>query len=172
MSNFWLEPWDERGPALERRANTPEMHAYLGGVESEESIMARHKRILDHLRAGTGGMFLIMIDDEPDPVGSVGYWETEWSGRMVYELGWKVLSGFQGRGLAVSSTIAAIGLAAADGRHRWAHAFPRTDNAASNGVCRKAGFELLGEVAHEYPKGNPIRCHDWRFDLKAVGGPG
>ena len=55
--------------------------------------------------------------------------------------------------------------AAADGRHRWAHAYPRVDNAASNAVCRKAGFELLGEVGFEYPEGTPIRCCDWRFDL-------
>ena len=171
MSNFWLEPWDERGPAFDRRANTPEMQSYLGGVESEESILSRHKRILDNARSGDGGMFLIMVPDDPDPVGSVGYWEKEWLGQTVFELGWKVLPGFQGRGLAAGATIAAIGLAAADERHRWAHAYPRTDNAASNAVCRRAGFELLGEVNFEYPKGNPIRCNDWRFDLKAVGGP-
>jgi RimJ/RimL family protein N-acetyltransferase len=171
MSNFWLEPWDERGPAFDRRANTPAMQAYLGGVESEESILARNQRIAGNARSGVGSMFLIMVEDEPDPVGSVGYWETEWLGQPVYELGWKVLSGFQGRGLAVGATIAAIGLAAAAERRRWAHAFPRVDNGASNAVCRKAGFELLGEVDHEYPKGVPIRCNDWRFDLKAVGGP-
>ena len=171
MTNFWLEPWDERGPALERRANTPEMQAYLGGVESEESIAARHKRILDNVRGGTGAMFLIMVEDDPDPVGSVGYWEKEWLGQTVYELGWKVLPTFQGRGLAVGATVAAIGLAAAEGRRRWAHAYPKVDNAPSNAVCRKAGFELLGESDLEYPAGNPIRCNDWRFDLKSVGGP-
>lgn len=171
MTNFWLEPWDERGPALERRANTPEMQAHLGGVESEESIAARHRRILGNARSGAGSMFLIMVEDEPDPVGSVGYWEKEWLGQTVYEMGWKVLPGFQGRGLAVGATIAGIGLAAAEDRHRWAHAYPKVDNAPSNAVCRKAGFELLGEVDFEYPKGNPIRCNDWRFDLKTVGGP-
>lgn len=24
----------------------------------------------------------------------------------------------------------------------------------------------------EYPKGNPIRCNDWRFDLTEVGSSG
>lgn len=94
-----------------------------------------------------------------------------WQGRTVFEMGWKVLPGFQGRGLAVGATVAAIGLAAAADRHRWAHAYPKVDNAASNAICRKAGFELRGEVDFEYPKGHPIRCHDWRFDLEAVGGP-
>ncbi|MFI5892822.1 GNAT family N-acetyltransferase [Actinoplanes sp. NPDC051513] len=171
MTNFWLEPWDKRGPALERRANTPEMQAFLGGVESEESIMSRHKRILDGVRDGTTGFYLIMVDDCEDPVGSVGYWEKEWLGQTVFEMGWKVLPGFQGRGLAVGATIAAIGLAAAEGRRRFAHAYPKVDNAASNAICRKAGFELLGECDFEYPKGHPIRCNDWRFDLKEVGGP-
>jgi RimJ/RimL family protein N-acetyltransferase len=171
MTNFWLEPWDERGPGLERRANTPEMQAFLGGVESEESIMSRHKRILDGVRDGTTGFYLIMVDDSDDPVGSVGYWEREWLGRTVYEIGWKVLPGFQARGLAVGATIAAIGLAAAEGRRRFVHAYPKVDNAASNAICRKAGFELLGECDFEYPKGNPIRCNDWQFDLATVGGP-
>ena len=35
MTNFWREPWDERGPILQRRANTPAMRVHLGGVDSE-----------------------------------------------------------------------------------------------------------------------------------------
>ncbi|GIE92660.1 GNAT family N-acetyltransferase [Paractinoplanes rishiriensis] len=171
MANFWLESWDERGPALERRANTPEMHAYLGGVESDDSIMERHRRILEMTRTGTGAMFLIMSEDDPDPVGSVGYWEREWRGRTVYEMGWKVLRAYQSRGFAVGAALAVLGLAAAEDRHRWVHAYPRVDNAMSNSVCSRAGFELQGETDFEYPKGNPIRCNDWRFDLKEVGGP-
>ena len=73
MADFWLEEWDERGLALERRANTPEMQAHLGGVESEESITARHRRILDTARTGAGQMFLIMIDGEAEPVVPVRF---------------------------------------------------------------------------------------------------
>jgi len=43
-------------------------------------------------------------------------------------------------------------------------------HAASNAVCRKAGFELLGEVDFEYPKGTPIRSCDWRLDLRVLAG--
>ncbi|MET0422839.1 MAG: GNAT family N-acetyltransferase [Actinoplanes sp.] len=167
MGNFRLEPWDERGLDFERRANTAEMQAYLGGVEPDEAIVARHQRFLETVRTGAGSMFLILVDDEPEPVGSVGYWSKEWRGEVVYELGWKVLTGFQGRGLASGGTAEAVRLAAAEKRHRWAHAYPRTDNTASNGVCRRAGFELLGEVDFEYPKGHPIRCNDWRHRLLA-----
>jgi len=146
------------------------MMTYLGGPETEESILARHGRILDNAATGTGRMFLIMIPGEAKPVGSVGYWDKEWRGETVYELGWKVLTAFQGRGLAVAATVTAIGLASAERRHPWAHAYPKVENAASNAVCRKAGFDLLGEVDFEYPKGNPIRCNDWRYDLTAVAG--
>jgi RimJ/RimL family protein N-acetyltransferase len=146
------------------------MTTYLGGPEPDESILARHQRILDHAAAGTGRMFLIMVPGELDPVGSVGYWDKDWQGETVYEMGWKVLPGFQGRGLAVAATVTVIGVASAEGRHPWAHAYPKVDNAPSNGVCRKAGFELLGEYDFEYPKGNPIRCNDWRYDLTSPSG--
>jgi RimJ/RimL family protein N-acetyltransferase len=171
MANFWLEPWDERGPALERRANTPGMQAFLGDVESEQAIMARHLRILKMIRRQTGAMLLILVADDPDPVGSVGYWERTWLGQTVYEMGWKMLPAYQRRGLAIDAAVATIGLAAAEGRHRWAHAYPQVDNEPSNAVCRKAGFQLVGATEFEYPPGRPVRCHDWRFDLKSVGGP-
>jgi RimJ/RimL family protein N-acetyltransferase len=169
-SDLRLEPWDDRGLELERRANTPDMTAYLGGPEPDESILARHARIRDNAANGTGRMFLIMVPGGTEPAGSVGYWEKDWRGEIVYELGWKVLPAYQGRGLAVAATVAAVGLAAAERRHRWAHAFPRVDNAPSNAVCRKAGFELLGESDFEYPAGNPIRCNDWRYDLTTLSG--
>jgi hypothetical protein len=35
-------------------------------------------------------------------------------------------------------------------------------------VCRKAGFELLGEADFEYPAGHPLRCNDWRLDLRTL----
>lgn len=167
---FRLEHWDDRGLELERRANVPEMKTYLGGPETDDTVLARHRRILDFAAAGTGQMFLILVPDRDDPVGSVGYWEREWLGQTVWELGWKVLPPLQGRGLATAAVVAGLRLAAGGGRHRWAHAYPKVDNAASNGVCRKAGFELTGECDFEFPKGTWIRCNDWRHDLTSVSG--
>jgi len=163
-----LEPWDKRAVEFERAANLPEMKVHLGGVETEQALLDRHERILTFVREGRGSMFLVMLAGEPDPVGSVGYWEREWNGEAVYETGWKVLPAFQGRGLAVAATVASLSRAAAQGRHRWMHAFPKVSNDASNGVCRRAGFVLLGESAFEYPLGNPIVVNDWRFDLRAA----
>jgi RimJ/RimL family protein N-acetyltransferase len=168
--DFTLEPWDERGPALQRRTNAPEMMTFLGGPEPEAALDDRHERILRNAAAGIGQMLMIMVPDSPDPVGSVGYWDTEWQGRTVYELGWSVLPEAQGRGLAVAATQAALRMAADNKRQDWAHAFPRTDNGPSNGVCRKAGFALMGECDFEFPKGHPIRCNDWRYNLTSLSG--
>jgi RimJ/RimL family protein N-acetyltransferase len=145
------------------------MKSYLGGTESDDAVLARHERILDNDRTGKGKMFLITVPGSTEPVGSVGYWERDWQGETVYELAGGSAQP-QGRGLAVAATVTTIGLAAAEHRHRWAHAYPRVANAGSNAVCRKAGFELLGEVDFEYPKGNPIRCNDWRYDLTSLSG--
>jgi RimJ/RimL family protein N-acetyltransferase len=41
------------------------------------------------------------------------------------------------------------------------------DNAASNALCRKLGFVLVGETDVEYPPGHMMRCNDWRIDLTA-----
>jgi RimJ/RimL family protein N-acetyltransferase len=38
-------------------------------------------------------------------VGSVGVWTKEWRDRRVYEVGWMVVPGFQGRGMASRYTI-------------------------------------------------------------------
>ena len=168
MADFRLEPWDERALALERRANTPEMQANLGGVEADSVLTSRHRRILDTKLNDEGEFLLILVEGEPEPVGSVGYWEREWGGETVYELAWKVLTEFQGRGLAVGATRAALARAAATGRHHWAHAYPYVGNAASNAVCARAGFRLVDEVDFEYPKGTWIRCNNWRFDLRAA----
>jgi RimJ/RimL family protein N-acetyltransferase len=163
-----LEPWDERAVEFERRANVAGMKEHLGGVETEQALLDRHERILAVDRDRRGSMFLVLLPGEPDPVGSVGYWEREWQGETVYETGWKVLPAFQGRGLAVAAAVASLRHAAAYGRLRWVHAFPKVSNGPSNSVCRKAGFTLLGEVGFEYPPGTPITSNDWRYDLHAV----
>lgn len=162
-----LEPWTDADLDIELRANTAEMTEFLGGVEPVEAIRARHARFLDLPVSSIGQMFRIALPDAP-AAGSVGYWEREWRGGTVYEMGWHVLSEYQGRGVASAATRLAAVHAATHGRHHYAHAYPKAAHAASNAVCRKAGFELLGEVDFEYPKGTPIRSCDWRLDLRTL----
>lgn len=163
-----IEPWSEGDLELLRRANAPELMNHLGGPESEEQLMGRHGRYvaLSADRAGRGRMFRIALPGEARAVGTIGFWERTWRGREVYETGWAVLAEFQGRGIASAATAAAAEQARAEHRHRYLHAYPSVDNGASNGVCRKAGFTLIGECEVEYPPGHPLLTNDWRLDLR------
>lgn len=162
-----LVPYGEGDLWLLRRHNSPEMTGYLGGPESEEQLLARHDR---YLGPAAGGMFRVVTAEGDETLGMIGFWEQRWRGGTVWETGWGVLPECQGRGVAVRAARAVAGAAREAGAHRYLHAFPKVEHAASNGVCRRAGFTLLGEVGFEYPKGHPITANDWRMDLAGPGG--
>ncbi|MEV7601213.1 GNAT family N-acetyltransferase [Kitasatospora sp. NPDC089797] len=155
-----LAPWSARGLDVLHRQNTPELTEHLGGVESTERIRLRHER---YLAMTDGRMFLLMLDGEA--AGSVGYWPHTWQGQEVYETGYAVLPEYQGRGLAVRALLLCARRAGHPGGPAWLHAFPSVRHDASNAVCRRAGFELLGEVDFEYPPGRRLRSHNWRLAL-------
>ena len=162
-----LEPWGEADlPLLRRLLGDPAMTEHLGGPEGESKLVERQARYANAAEPGREQMFRI-VDESGEATGSVGYWEKEWRGGMVYETGWSVLPGHQGRGLASAATRLVIDEARAQRRHRYLHAFPSVDNEPSNAICRKLGFELLGALEFEYPPGNLLRCNDWRLDLLA-----
>ncbi|GGO52753.1 hypothetical protein GCM10012286_58510 [Streptomyces lasiicapitis] len=158
-------PWSEGDFDLLVRHNAPEMTAHLGGPETHEKLLDRHQRYLG-LDDRQGGMFRIVTHPEGETAGIVGFWETTHQGEDVWEAGWGVLPECQGRGIAAAAVRLAVAEARRTGRHRHLHAYPAADNAPSNGVCRKAGFTLLGEEDMEYPKGHWMRCNDWRLDLE------
>lgn len=161
-----LEPWGEDDFWLLERANAPEMTTYLGGPETEEQVLSRHRKYVEN--DFPGQMFVVILADG-ERVGSIGYWQHEQpGGSTVWEAGWGVLPEFQGRGIAAAAITELIEVAAAARSHRTLHAYPRIDNPASNALCRKAGFTLRAEIDLEYPKGNPIRCNDWYVDLHVV----
>ncbi|WP_158847008.1 GNAT family N-acetyltransferase [Saccharothrix deserti] len=159
-ANVRVEPWSEGDLGLLRRLNAPEMTTHLGGPESEDKVLNRHRR---YLVLGDGRMFRVEVDGTP--AGSVGYWEKHWRGEAVWEVGWAVLPEFQGRGVAAAAARAVVEAARAEGTHAWARAFPSVDHPASNAVCRKAGFTLFGEADFEYPPGRWMRCNDWGVEL-------
>jgi RimJ/RimL family protein N-acetyltransferase len=163
-----IRPWsDEDLPLLERLMGDPAMTAHIGGPETPEKIRERHGRYLHPAHSGEGGMFVIVVGPRRVAAGSVGYWAREWQGRHVWETGWSMLPEFQGRGAATKATVAVVQRARAEGTHRFLHAYPSVDNAASNAICRKLGFTFQEEVDFEYPKGALMRCNDWRLDLFA-----
>lgn len=165
MADVRIEPWSDDDLDLLRRINTPEMKRHLGGPETEEQVVARHERYVQFAGTGKGRMFRVVAFPAAQPVGSVGYWERVWHDETVYEMGWSVLPAYQGRGLATAALVAVVAEAAGRGTHRHAHAFPSVENMASNAVCRKAGFRLLGETGFEFPPGRLMRSNDWVREL-------
>lgn len=163
-----IEPWSEDDLDLLRQLNTPEMKRHLGGPETDEQVVARHERYVQFAGTGKGCMFRVVVLPSGESVGSIGYWERVWHDETVYEMGWAILPAYQRRGLATAALAATVAEARARRTHRYAHAFPSVDNPASNAVCRKAGFQFLGETEFEYPPGNLASSHDWRLDLTAA----
>ncbi|MEU0113894.1 GNAT family N-acetyltransferase [Streptomyces bobili] len=161
-----LVPWGEGDFWLLERNNGPGMTDHLGGPETPEKLADRHRR---YLELDSGQMYRVALAEGGETVGSIGYWERSWQGEPVWETGWGVLPEFQGRGLGARAARAvtdAVRKAVREtGGHRTLHAFPSVDHPASNGVCRRAGFTLLGECAFEYPKGHWIASNDWYVDL-------
>jgi RimJ/RimL family protein N-acetyltransferase len=155
-----LEAWTEDDlPLVQALLGDPVMMEHLGGPEAPDKIVERHGRYV-----GAPGVFKIVADGVA--AGWVGYWEREWQGERVYESGWSVLPGFQGRGVASEGTRLALEAARASDGPRAVHAFPTPDNGPSNAICRKAGFTLLGEVDFEFPKGVFAPSNDWYYDLR------
>ncbi|MCW2919778.1 MAG: N-acetyltransferase [Actinomycetia bacterium] len=106
-----------------------------------------------------------MVLGDGERVGTIGYWERTWRDELVYETGWGVLPAFQDRGIATAAANAVTERARVQRRHRYLHAFPAVDHPASNAVCRKAGFTLLGGTDFEYPPGTIMLSNDWRLEL-------
>jgi len=161
-----LEPWASGDlPLLEQLMGDPRMTEHLGGPESADKLRERQGR---YERVDGGDrMFKIVDAASGADAGSVGFWTKEWRDEQVYEVGWMVVPEFQGRGIAVAATAQAIEFAKRDDKHRLMHAFPNVDNAPSNAICRKLGFELLEACEFEFPKGHLMTCNDWRLDLRA-----
>jgi RimJ/RimL family protein N-acetyltransferase len=159
-----IEPWGVGDLALlQKSLGDPAMMQHLGGPESPAKIAERQARY----EQPDSKQFKIVDEATGEGAGWVGYWEREWRGDQVYEIGWSVIPAFQGMGIAGSATLQAIALARAEQDRRFVHAYPSVDNAPSNAVCRKLGFVLLGPHEFEYPKGNFMQCNDWRLDLVA-----
>jgi RimJ/RimL family protein N-acetyltransferase len=161
-----IEPWGEGDLALlQRLLGDPAMMRHLGGPESPEKIAERQSRY----ERPDSKQFKIVDEATGEGVGWVGYWEREWRGDEVFEIGWSVLPAFQGRGIAAAATREAIALARSEGTRRFVHAYPAVGNAPSNALCRKLGFTLHGAHEFEYPKGTWTLCNDWGLDLFAGG---
>lgn len=157
-----LHPWAEGDLHLLERANTPAMTTHLGGPEPAEEIPRRHARYL--ARDGAGEICMRRIEVDGVPAGSIGFWPADEEGHPVWETGWSVLPEFQGRGVARTALRLLLPLAAARTERRTLVAYPSVDNAASNAVCRGAGFTLVGRQTEQW-RGSTLTFHIWSLAL-------
>lgn len=154
-----LRPWAAGDRWLLDMTNTPEMTTFLGGPESDEQLERRHRRYQQLDGPWPGGMFAVL--DADTVVGSIGFWEHVDAGGTVWETGWGVLPEHQRRGYARSAVEEICLLARDAGLHDTIHAFPSIENQASNDLCERCGFTLVGPSPFEYPKGHWMTCNDW-----------
>jgi len=164
--DFRLEPWGEGDLPLLERLNAPEMTEHVGGPETHDKLVDRQARY-----EKPDSRQYAIVEPGGERIGWVGYWEREWRNQEVWEAGWAVVPAFQGRGVASSATGQMLEIARAERLHGFVHAYPMTVNAPSNAICRRLGFELLGEIDFPARRGGAIRCNDWRFDLFGDGEP-
>lgn len=168
MTVVTLTPWAPEHLPLLFAANSPEMTRYLVGPESNDEVRRRHER---YLRASAGEpprtrMFAILADGVP--VGGIGVWPSQENDEAALETGWNVVPEWQGRGIAKRAVQLLIPIAASlaqPGERLLAN--PAIDNAASNGLCRSAGFTPAGEQRFPF-RGGVLHTRVWAFNLEEV----
>jgi RimJ/RimL family protein N-acetyltransferase len=153
-------------PLYERLATDPVTMAELGGPLPQEGLSDKLRGIVEDVEAGRVWYCTIVPDGQPAvAAGTVCIWSHDSEGEPTNEIGWMVLPSFQGRGLATEAVRALLDRARAEGRWDVIHAFPGITNGASNAICRKTGFSLVGERDIEYA-GRTLRCNHWQLDLR------
>jgi RimJ/RimL family protein N-acetyltransferase len=163
-----IEPWAEGDFPLIVNLNDPEMTTHVGGPEAADKLPERQSRY----EKADSRQYKIVVGAGGEGVGWVGYWEQTWRDQQVWEIGWAVLPGFQGQGVATSATAQLIERARGERHLRFVHAYPSVENGPSNAICRKLGFTLLGDFELELVRrpGSFKRFNDWRLDLFADEG--
>jgi RimJ/RimL family protein N-acetyltransferase len=149
--------------------NAPEMMEHLGGPRSAEGMADKFRRDVAATEADEYWVLVIVPDDDPSTAaGTVAVWSHEEHEEPINEIGWMVLPRYQGRGIGTTAVGAALDRARATGRWDVVHAFPSVTNAASNAICRKLGFEKMGEQDFPLPwaPDKILRCNHWRLDLR------
>ncbi len=148
-----------------------EMTAELGGPQRAEDMADKVRRDVAEVMADTSWILMIVDDDDPISVaGTVTLWFQSDHGSPYAEIGWMVLSEFQGRGLAKAAVSEVLRRAARDGRWGTIHAFPSVANAPSNALCRSLGFNLVGQQDLVYAD-TSLRVNHWSMDPVDPGAP-
>jgi RimJ/RimL family protein N-acetyltransferase len=162
-----LRRWGPDDLVLLERSNTPDMTRFLGGPESEEALRQRHADYLGLWESGEVRMFRVEVDGAI--AGYAGWWEEEHDGVPVYEIGCVVEPAWQERGVASAALREVVRLAAGTGDRSLIVGYANVDNAASNALCERVGFTLVGGGAFPSEDGTPgMSVNVWTLDVSPL----
>ena len=149
-----LERWGPDDLDVLRRANTPGMTRFLGGPESDEALAQRHADYLALWDSGEVRMFRVDVDGAA--AGYAGWWAEEHDGAPVYEIGCVVEPGWQGRGVASAALGEVVRRALGTEDLRPVVGYANVENVASNALCNRLGFTLVGTAAFPDEDGEAV----------------
>ncbi|GAA1954226.1 GNAT family protein [Microbacterium deminutum] len=162
-----LERWGPDDLVLLERANSPEMTRFVGGPEADAELAQRHSDYLTLWDTGEVRMFRVVVDG--DAAGYAGWWEEDHDGMPVYEIGCVVEPRWQGRGIASTALSEVVRMAAATGDRHVIVGYANVDNAASNALCRRVGFTLVGTGEFPSDDGDSrMSVNVWMIDTSGV----
>ncbi|MCL1664232.1 GNAT family N-acetyltransferase [Elizabethkingia ursingii] len=129
--------------------SNPEVMKYVGGVVSTEIEQSRQmiEFIQNQYKENGVGRLAVIEKSSNILIGWSGlkYLTKEINGmKNVYELGYRFLPEYWGKGYATETAIAALNYAFNEIKTDIVYAMAVTENAGSNHVLRKLGFEELG----------------------------
>jgi RimJ/RimL family protein N-acetyltransferase len=152
-------------PLYEGMLTDPRMMTELGGPLASDGLGEKLAGVVRDVERDEAWFFVIVADGRD--VGTVCVWDADDDWGSAPEIGWMVRAEEQGRGYA-SAAVAEV-LRRAREQDRWGeiHAHPGVSNGPSNAICRKAGFEKLGERDIPYMD-RTLRCAHWRVDVASA----
>ncbi|MET7036110.1 GNAT family N-acetyltransferase [Elizabethkingia miricola] len=129
--------------------SNPEVMKYVGGIVSTEVEQSRQmiEFIQNQYKENGVGRLAVIEKSSNILIGWSGlkYLTKEINGmKNVYELGYRFLPEYWGKGYATETAIAALNYAFNEIKTDVVYAMAVTENAGSNHVLRKLGFEELG----------------------------
>lgn len=129
--------------------SNPEVMKYVGGIVSTEVEQSRQmiEFIQNQYKENGVGRLAVIEKGSNVLIGWSGlkYLTKEINGmKNVYELGYRFLPEYWGKGYATETAIAALNYAFNEIKTDIVYAMAVTENAGSNHVLRKLGFEELG----------------------------
>lgn len=178
-----LRPWREEDRAPFAAINAePAVQRYLAPITREISA-AMLERIDAHFASHGWGFWAVEHRDSAALIGLCGLAQVAWQAFFTpaVEIGWRLSTPFQGKGLAREAATLALDAAFGPIGLDRVVSFTVPANTASWRLMERLGMRHLGQFDHpRLPKGDPLRRHvvyvisrmEWSARLRLAGPDG